>query len=437
MESEKYIIKKLNDMDDVVVTKTDTTTTQIKFVDNKIVMIHKWDDINTDIFATKNKRIYLTSLKDTSKGSIDKIIKVIKSNIKNISKNNDYYGIAKGPFKYRKITDTYDKRIEKLDEEAVDIVNDAINNAIDMGVKRASGVFEFSTNKIRLLTSNNVDVGDKGTSLYLSIRSMVTKQATGHSVAVSRVLNKFKYKKAVEHASTIANLSIDPVKIKEGKYDIIFEPMSISNLLSVTAESLSAFNVDSGLSFFINKINKNVANENVTLTDDGILPNGMATTPFDSEGVPTRKTTTINKGILKTYLHNTSTAIKYKTKTTANAGLIAPQPTNTILKKGDYKFDELFDVKKGIYITNVWYTRFKNYSTGDFSTIPRDGIFYIENGEIKYPIKNIRVSDNMLNILKNISAIGRKQKQVIGWDFTNPIITPSVRVNNIKITGPN
>ena len=436
MESEKYIMKKLNDMDDVAVTKTDTTTTQIKFVDNEIVMIHKWNDINIDMFVTKNKKIYLTSLKDISKGSIDKIIKVIKSNIKNISKNDDYYGIAKGPFKYRKITDTYDKRIEKLDEKAVDIVNDAINNAIDMGVKRASGVFEFSTNKTRLLTSNNVDVRDKGTSLYLSIRSMVTKQATGHSVAVSRVLNKFKYKEAVEHASTIANLSVDPVKIKEGKYDIIFDPMSIANLLSITAESLSAFNVDSGLSFFINKINKNVANENVTLTDDGILPNGMATTPFDSEGVPTRKTITIDKGILKTYLHNTSTARKYKTKTTANAGLIAPQPTNTILKKGDYKFDELFDVKKGIYITNVWYTRFKNYSTGDFSTIPRDGIFYIENGEVKYPIKNIRVSDNMLNILKNISAIGRKQKQVIGWDFTNPIITPSVRVNDIRITGP-
>ena len=62
-------------------------------------------------------------------------------------------------------------------------------------------------------------------------------------------------------------------------------------------------------------------------------------------------------------------------------------------------------MKKGIYITNVWYTRFNNHATGDFSTIPRDGAFYVENGEIKHALKDVRISDNLLRMMKNISLV--------------------------------
>ena len=67
------------------------------------------------------------------------------------------------------------------------------------------------------------------------------------------------------------------------------------------------------------------------------------------------------------------------------------------LDAGDVSKDELFeDVKKGLYLTNTWYTRFQNYAKGDFSTIPRDGIFLIEKGKIKQSLKDLRISDNAL-----------------------------------------
>ena len=95
------------------------------------------------------------------------------------------------------------------------------------------------------------------------------------------------------------------------------------------------------------------------------------------------------------------------------------------------------DVKKGIYITNTWYTRFSNYLAGDFSTIPRDGIFLIEKGEIKYPIRGIRVSDNMLNVLKNVKAVGNDPKQILFWlEVTTPTIAPHVLVKDVNITKP-
>ena len=158
---------------------------------------------------------------------------------------------------------------------------------------------------------------------------------------------------------------------------------------------------------------------------------------FDAEGVPTKKNTLIKNGILQTYLHNTSTAKTYKTKTTANAGLTAPEPWNLVVQPGKRKPESLLkDIKKGIHVTNLWYTRFTNYFTGDFSTIPRDGLFYIENGEVKHPIKNVRISDNMLNMMKNIKEVANNTTQTKNWEASEPAITPSILVSNINITKP-
>jgi len=136
-------------------------------------------------------------------------------------------------------------------------------------------------------------------------------------------------------------------------------------------------------------------------------------------------------------LHNTSTAKKYGVKTTANAGLVAPGPANVILESGKVSRDGLFkDVKKGLYITNIWYTRFQNYATGDFSTIPRDGMFLIENGQIAQSLKNLRINENMLHMLQNVSAIASDAKKMSSWEIDIPVTTPHVLIKDVRMTKP-
>jgi len=167
------------------------------------------------------------------------------------------------------------------------------------------------------------------------------------------------------------------------------------------------------------------------------MNNGFNSYTFDDEGVPTKTTIIINKGILKTYLHNTSTAKKHKIKTTGNAGLIAPEPTNIILKPGKYSKESLFkNVRNGLYVTNIWYTRFQNFLTGDFSTIPRDGIFLIKNGEIVRSLKGIRISDNLQRILLNVIKISNKPEWIQRWTSENPVLTPYVIVKDVNVTLP-
>ena len=91
-------------------------------------------------------------------------------------------------------------------------------------------------------------------------------------------------------------------------------------------------------------------------------------------------------------------------------------------------------VKRGLFINNSWYTRFQDQSTGTFSTVPRDGVFLIENGEIVGTVSGIRISDSILNILQNISEVSKQEKYVKWWDEIHPSIMPYALIENVNIT---
>ncbi len=418
--------------DDVILTLRKSKEKQIKFTNNNITSINSWCNEDISVFCSINKKLVVTSLEDFSEKKVKELIKNIFRFQKALSPNKDYLGIAKGPFRYKTIKNSFDKKILNLD--GIDLVEKSINTAINNSADRCSGLLEHSSFERTLLNSNNIESKDKGTNYYFSIRAF-NGDGSGHKVNCGRMLNNLKTESIAKKASFIAKESKNPVKIKTGTYDVVFDPMIFANILNHVALSSSIASVESGFSFLMDKLNNKVANDNVTIFDDATLPNGFNSAKFDEEGVPTRKNNIIDKGTLKTYLYNTSYAKKYNTKTTANAGIIDPHPSNIILKKGDYSKEELIkEVKKGLYITNTWYTRFQNHIKGDFSTIPRDGIFYIENGKIKHPVKEIRISDNMLHILRNIEHIGNKSEHIYGWEAEIPTITPAVLVKHINIT---
>jgi len=98
--------------------------------------------------------------------------------------------------------------------------------------------------------------------------------------------------------------------------------------------------------------------------------------------------------------------------------------------------DDLFkEVKRGLYLTNTWYTRFQNPAKGDFSTVPRDGIFLIEDGEVKQSLRDLRISDNALSILNNIVAISKERQHVHWWgEAETPSLSPYVLVKDVHMT---
>ena len=420
--------------EDVVLEKIKGITKQVRFANNSITISQIWNLNFYKLFLTRKNRVMNSTINDTSDDSVKKTIRNLIKISKITQPNKNYFGIAEGPFRYKKIQNTYDKKIQNTD--AIDVINSAINSALKHS-KRTAGVFYTNTFQREIETSSNILASEKSSSIQISIRAFNESDESGHAVSCSRVLNRFNPDKAGNKAGEIAKLAKKPQKGKKGTYDVIFDPLSISNLLTLIGRFASSFIVDSGYSFLREKIGKIIGNKKVNLIDDGRIENGFNSFLFDEEGVPTKRTVVIDKGILKTYLHNSSTAKKYKAKTTGNAGLISPSPTNIILEKGKISNEDLFhNVRNGLYITNVWYTRFQNYLTGDFSTIPRDGIFLIKNGEIIRSLKGIRISDNLQRMLLNIFDISNKPEWIYWWEVQTPVLTPTILVKNVKITLP-
>ena len=424
-----YLSKKLvNKVDDFVLLKTEENVSHLKFAENKIVKTGTESLEAVSIFVAKDKKIISTSLNDISEKSADKIVDEILEFLKFTKPNENYFGIAKGPFDYKKVPGTYDDKIRDIDE--VDIVESGINAALENS-KRTNGIFESSIGKTSILTSGGVDASENFSSLYFSLRALMDKNSSGHKTSSSRVLNDFKVEEVSRKAGEIAKDALNSEIGRAGEYDMVIDPLPMADLMGTVGSAASVYEVDSGMSFFNGKIGKKIGN--FELIDNGRLEGGMASSPFDAEGVPTQKTKIINDGILKTYLHNTSTAKKHNVKTTGNAGLISPNPSNLIL---DGSRGNVFDIKNGIYVTNIWYTRFQNYATGDFSTIPRDGMFLIENGEVTKPIKNLRISDNLLRLLSNVKLFDNKVEQITSWEASTPVTTSNVLIENVKFSKP-
>ncbi|HPD34032.1 MAG TPA: metallopeptidase TldD-related protein [Candidatus Kapabacteria bacterium] len=166
-----------------------------------------------------------------------------------------------------------------------------------------------------------------------------------------------------------------------------------------------------------------IANPIVNIIDDGLIPGGLGSRPFDSDGVPTRKTIVIENGILKSYLLGTYAARKLNMKSTGHSSGI----TNFILASGNLSQDALIkSIDKGILITST-IGHGLNPTTGDISK-GAAGMMII-NGELAYPVNEFTFSGNLQNILQNIIAIANDPLQ------NSQIITPSILVKELDISG--
>jgi len=419
--------------DEVVARTTFGRYRQTRFSNNEVDITVAWNDYVTDVALSWQKRFVVTQIHDFQ--NVDETIKRLYQLAKTSKENPMYGGVANGKFHYNR--SKADRSIENLNQ--TEYVLEAIEAARkEAGPDLNAGGIMFSKLEDVYLVSSEGPIGeDCRSAVELSIRAFSQREASGHGVECSSTIKGFDPLRAGQKAGELARMAKNPKTGVEGRYDIIFDPLFTGALLAMWGSMTSAFQVMIQLSVFVNKLGQKVTSDIVTMRD---VPASysMANRVFDDEGVPVKENVLIDKGVLKTYLHNTSTAKIFKTETTGNAGIVYPGPWNLELDAGDMSKDEMLrDVKRGLYLTNTWYTRFQNYATGDFSTIPRDGMFLIEDGEVTQSWKDVRISDNALKMLNNIVGISKERQHVHWWaEADPPSLSPYVLMRDVQITRP-
>ncbi|MFL5321205.1 MAG: TldD/PmbA family protein [Myxococcaceae bacterium] len=221
-------------------------------------------------------------------------------------------------------------------------------------------------------------------------------------------------------------------KVKTQRVPVIFDQQMAASFVGNIASAANGDSIFKKSSIFAPLLGKKVAAENVSIVDDGLLPRGIASSPFDGEGVPTRKTSIIEKGVLRSFLYDAFTARKAKTKSTGNASRgYSSLPhigiNNLYMEPGSTPPDEMIrGVKNGFYVTAMLGSG-ANPVTGDYSR-GANGM-WIENGELAFPVQEVTVAGNLLKMLEGVDAIGSD------LEFRGSVAAPTIRFAELTVSG--
>jgi PmbA protein len=222
------------------------------------------------------------------------------------------------------------------------------------------------------------------------------------------------------------------VKVETQKVPVIFEPRMARTLLNNLFEAVEGRAIYREASFLAGKLGEKIASDKITLIDDGTIPGLFGTQPFDDEGVPTRRTPVIEKGVLKNYLLNAYTARKLGMKTTGSAsrgitGNSGIGHGNFFLEAGDCSPEKMLrGVKNGFYVTELIGSGV-NVVTGDYS---RGAVgIWIKDGELAFPVSEVTIASTLQEMLTGVSELGND------LEFRGSVSAPTMMIGEMTVAG--
>ncbi|CEN75624.1 modulator of DNA gyrase [[Clostridium] sordellii] len=373
--------------------------------------------------------------------AIDMLIKSAKEAASCIE-SNDIQFIYEGDKNYSEVK-TYSEKLENIDaSKLIDIaleLEKETKGYSDKVINLNACKISYSSSKNGIYNTKGLELNNKGNLLISYVIPIVeenNEKQDGIGYMIVDSIDELDTKKIAKQGVEDALSKLGGKSIPSGNYKTIIYNEAMASLLETFSDVFSAEEAQRGLSLLKGKENQCIASDIVSIIDDPLMDNGLASAPFDDEGVATFKKEIVSKGVLNTLLHNLKTANKANLKTTGNgfkssySSPVSVEPTNFYIEKGMKTLEELMnELDEGVIITDfAGLHSGANSITGDFSLASKG--FYIKDGRKIYPIDQITVAGNFFELLKNIKDIGN--------DLNFPISSigsPSVVVEGLSIAG--
>jgi PmbA protein len=388
------------------------------------------------------KRSASTYSSDFSRDGLDRMLSSALTLAK-ITSEDPYSGIPE-PSQLGSLSgdlDLYSADVYSLPgEERINYARRTEKAALDFDprIKNSEGgSFDAATGH-KILANSHGFVGEYKRS-YCSIAAIPIAQSENGAMqrdywfSVARSLGRLDSPEQVGRIAAQRTLRrLGARKAKTAQVPIVFDPMVATSILEHIFEGINGDSVYRGASFLAGKLGEKIAGDQITVIDDGTIPGGFGTSPFDGEGIPTRRTVVIENGVLKSYLMNTYTAKKLGLETTANAsrglaGTPGIGPGNYFLQAGKKTPQEIISsIKEGLYVTE-FLGHGANLVTGDYSR-GASGM-WISGGELTFPVEEITVAGNLKELFFNISEIGND------LEFRGSVASPTIRVDGLTVGG--
>ncbi len=392
------------------------------------------------------QRVASTSSSDLSREGLDKLVEGAIMLAKITSE--DPFASLPETHEFGKLTNDLGLYFEDVNEqppaERIEIARrcEAAAMAFDTRIQNSSGGdFDTATSHKVLVNSRGFEgeyrrsyCGFSAAPIAIDESGKMQRNYWYSSARTTRLLESPEEIGRIAAQRTLRRMGARQVKTQ--RVPVVFSPEISKSIIGNIFEAANGDSIYRHATFFDGMLGERVAGDNITVIDDGTIVRdgigGFGTSPFDGEGLTTRRTVLVEKGILKSYVLNSYTGRKLGLPSTGNASRgLAGNPGigagNFFLEAGTLTPEELIgDVKQGLYVTETMGFGV-NLVTGDYSQ-GASGL-WIENGELTYPVEEITIAGNLKDMYQNISAIAND------LIFRGASAAPTIRVEGMTIAG--
>lgn len=382
-------------------------TGNIRYARNTVNTSGETNSISLNITSVFGKQSGSTSINELDDESLKKAVARAEEIAKLAPENPEYMPML-GPQEYKE-TKTFFDSTDQIDPDyraqlAIDSIKPCVENNLT-----AAGYLEDFSGFSAMGNSKGMFGYNKGTSVDFTV-TVRTSDGTGsgYSGADFNDVNLLKSGSVTNLAVQKAMASQNAQAIEPGKYTVILEPRAASDLLRRVTFGLDARSADEGRSFMSKKgggtrIGEKLFDERVNIYSDP-ANSQIPVAPWSGDGLPLEKTQWVENGVVKNLFYSRYWAEKQGVE-------VVPRPRGVIFEGGDESLaDMVRSTERGVLVTRFWYIRSVDPQTLLFTGLTRDGTFYIEDGQIKFPVKNFRFNESPIIMLNNIESMGKPQR---------------------------
>jgi PmbA protein len=424
---------------DLVLAENELVTTQVRLGETETLRSAKEVRLGLRLFF--DKRSATSSTSDLSTESLTRLVEDTAVLAKAIARD-DCSGLPTAEECARNVPDLhlYDPDGETLTvKDQLDRAKAAEAAALssDSRITNSEGA-EFASNLYRIIYGSSQGfLGEyRGSTFSLAVSPIASSEdgmQRDHWYSRARHLGALESPEAVGKQAAERTLRrLGARKIKTQEVPVVFDPETATNLLRIICGALCGPALYRGASFLVGKLGERIAAETISVYDDGTLPGYLGSKPFDGEGLPTRRNTIVENGVLRSYLLDSYSARKLGLKPTGNASRGAGDsptawPTNFYLQPGPHEPAEIIrSVDTGLYVTELIGFGV-NLVTGDYSQGAVG--FWIEKGKLTYPVHEITVAGNLREMLLGIEMVGND------LSFRQSVVAPTFKIRRMTVAG--
>jgi PmbA protein len=431
--AERVLSLSAADQTEVIIMSEDSGLT--RFANSYIHQNVAERNVGLRVRAVVGKKIGVASINDLSPQALERVVERSLTIARLQPENPDFTSLP-GPTPIAEVT-AFDEATAAFSPEArAKAVGVICRQAVGEGLI-ASGAFTTGAHELAVANSLGIFAYYPTTSADISTVIM-SDDSSGYSAVTAWKVGDINTEAIGSEAVEKALRSRNPRDLPPGRYPVVLEEYAVADFMSMFSYlGFGALSVQEGRSFMIGNFGKQIMSEAISIWDDGLDPTGLPM-PFDFEGVPRQRVDLITEGVAEAVVYDSYTAGK-EGKASTGHGLPSPNtfgpiPAHTFMAPGEVSKEEMLaSMERGLWVTRFHYTRPVHPKLVIITGMTRDGTFLVENGEIAYPIKNLRFTQSYLEALANVEAVSRETKLQQNW--FGGTRTPSLKLSEFEFTG--